>query len=144
MLDLGAGLPGIVPLCQVAVVEVDTVVVLVVLVVFVEVVKVVEVEVLVLPRWQSVCQGAEQWAAGKDGDRKFDKVRFIIIIYYYYYYLSLLFFDKVLIKYAVHHFDRDRLQKTFEGIRFLELEIGIYKLNLSCLTDKGWLRLGSC
>ena len=123
MLDLGAGLPGIVPLCQVAVVEVDTVVVLVVLVVFVEVVKVVEVEVLVLPRWQSVCQGAEQWAAGKDGDRKF---------------------DKVLIKYAVHHFHRDRLQQTFEGIRFLELEIGIYKLNLSCLTDKGWLRLGSC
>ena len=47
MLDLGAGLPGIVPLCQVAVAEVDTVVVLVVLVVFVEVVKVVEVEVLV-------------------------------------------------------------------------------------------------
>ena len=44
MLDLGAGLPGIDPLCQVAVVEVEAVVVLVV---FVEIVKVVEVEVLV-------------------------------------------------------------------------------------------------
>ena len=32
----------------------------------------------------------------------------------------IIFFDKVLIKYAVHHFDRDRLQQTFEGIRFLE------------------------
>ena len=44
MLDLGDGLPGIDPLCQVAVVEVEAVVVLVV---FVEIVKVVEVEVLV-------------------------------------------------------------------------------------------------
>ena len=34
--------------------------------------------------------------------------------------MLLLFFDKILIKYAVHHFHRDRLQQTFEGIRFLE------------------------
>ena len=45
MLDLGAGLPGIDPLCQVAVIEGEAVVVLVV---FVEVVNVVEVEVLVV------------------------------------------------------------------------------------------------
>ena len=88
MLDLGAGLPGIDPLCQVAVAEVEAVVVVVV---FVEVVKVVEI-VSCPGGWQNVCQGAEEWAAGKDGDRKFDKVLFFIISFHYYYFLSLLFF----------------------------------------------------
>ena len=48
--------------------------------------------------------------------RSFSLLLLIIIIFL----LLLLFFDKVLIKYAVHHFHRDRLQQTFEGIRFLE------------------------
>ena len=43
-----------------------------------------------------VCQGAEEWASADQGNGQF---------------------DRVLIKYAVHHFDRKRMVETFEGIR---------------------------
>ena len=85
MLDLGAGLPGIDPLCQVAVAEEEAVVVVVV---FVDCrsSQSSRSRSTCCPGWQNVCQGAEEWAAGKDGDRKFDKVLFVIIIYYYYFF----------------------------------------------------------
>ena len=43
-----------------------------------------------------VCPGAEEWASADQGNGQF---------------------DRVLIKYAVHHFDRKRMVETFEGIR---------------------------
>jgi len=49
-----------------------------------------------LPGLSPVCQGAEDWASADRGNGQF---------------------DRVLIKYAVHHFDRKRMVETFEGIR---------------------------
>ena len=49
-----------------------------------------------LPGLDPVCQGAEDWASEDLGNGHF---------------------DRVLIKYAVHHFDRKRMVETFEGIR---------------------------
>ena len=49
-----------------------------------------------LPGLSPVCQGAEDWASADQGNGQF---------------------DRVLIKYAVHHFDRKRMLETFEGIR---------------------------
>ena len=49
-----------------------------------------------LPSLSPVCQGAEDWASTDLGNGEF---------------------DRVLIKYAVHHFDRKRMSETFEGIR---------------------------
>merc|ERR1711971_85951 len=46
------------------------------------------------PGLNLVCQGAEEWASDDSGQ-----------------------VDRVLIKYAVHHFDRKRMIETFEGIR---------------------------
>ena len=88
MLELGAGLPGIDPLCQVAVVEVEAVVVLVV---FVEVVKVVEVEVLVvLEDGRMFARARRSGQLGKmeirSLTRSFSLLLLIIIIFYYYYF----------------------------------------------------------
>merc|ERR1711974_209915 len=49
-----------------------------------------------LPGLSPVCQGAEEWASTDLDNGEF---------------------DRVLIKYAVHHFDRNRMSETFEGIR---------------------------
>ena len=43
-----------------------------------------------------VCQRAEEWAEADGGNGEF---------------------DQILIKYAIHHFDRKRLPETFEGLR---------------------------
>jgi len=48
------------------------------------------------PGLNPVCQGAEEWASDDSGNGQV---------------------DRVLIKYAVHHFDRKRMIETFEGIR---------------------------
>merc|ERR1711971_618562 len=53
-------------------------------------------EMLNTPGLNTVCQGAEQWASDDLGNGQV---------------------DRVLIKYAVHHFDRQRMIETFEGIR---------------------------
>ena len=86
MLHLGAGLPGIDPLCQVAVVEVETVVVLVV---FVEVVKVVEVEVLVSLDGIMFARARRSGQVGKmeivSLTRSFLLLSFFIIIIFYHY-----------------------------------------------------------
>merc|ERR1712212_288422 len=48
------------------------------------------------PGLNPVCQGAEEWASADSGNGEV---------------------DRVLIKYAVHHFDRKRMSETFKGIR---------------------------
>lgn len=52
------------------------------------------------PGLNPVCQGAEEWASA---DSVYGEV------------------DRVLIKYAVHHFDRKRMSETFKGIRYVTL-----------------------
>ena len=49
-----------------------------------------------LPGLHPVCQRAEEWAEADRGNGEF---------------------DQILIKYAIHHFDRKRLPETFEGLR---------------------------
>ena len=49
-----------------------------------------------LPGLNPVCQGAEEWAEAGLGNGMF---------------------DQILIKYAIHHFDRKRLPETFEDIK---------------------------
>ena len=55
-----------------------------------------------LPGLSPVCQGAEDWASADQGHGEF---------------------DRVLIKYAVHHFDRKRMLETFKGIRCVTLKV---------------------